>query len=232
MQETNGTGDREVKAIIFDMDNTLLEFYEAKLKACNAVVEHIGEGDGEELLNYFFRGYGFEDHRNIQDYLMDLGVGVDAELGECCRIYEDVKLQSVWPYPGVRETLEKLKRMGLRLGVVTDAFNGHAVSRLRRVGLEEFFDVVVSADMTGTRKPETDSLELALERLGVNAEESLIVGDSLNRDIEAGRRLGMRTAYAAYGSKRFERMDGADLVLREFRGLLDLLKVENGIRLG
>ncbi|MFO7966783.1 MAG: HAD-IIIA family hydrolase [Archaeoglobaceae archaeon] len=229
MQEANEAGDREIKAIIFDMDNTLLEFFEAKFKACEAVIEYLGEGDGEELVSYFFRGeHGFEDHQNIRDYLQELGL--NGEHGECCRIYEEVKLKNIWPYPGVRETLGELKKMGLRLAVVTDAFNGHAVSRLRKVGLDQFFDEVVSADMTGRRKPEPDSIELVLERLGVGVEDCLMVGDSLNRDIEAGNRLGMMTIYAAYGDRRFKGENGADFVLREFEGLLDLLKVENEIK--
>ncbi len=68
-----------------------------------------------------------------------------------------------------------LKEMGLRLAVVTDAFNGHAVKRLEKVVLDHLFDVAVSADMTGKKKPETDSIKLALERLGVEPGESLMV---------------------------------------------------------
>ncbi len=56
MQRTNGFRSRKVKAIVFDMDNTLFDFVEAKLKACRAVVEYLGVGDEEELLKYFLRG--------------------------------------------------------------------------------------------------------------------------------------------------------------------------------
>ncbi|MFO7966787.1 MAG: HAD hydrolase-like protein [Archaeoglobaceae archaeon] len=74
-------------------------------------------------------------------------------------------------------------------------------------------------------------IKTALERLGVGVEDCLMVGDSLNRDIEAGNRLGMMTIYAAYGDRRFNGGNGADFVLREFEGLLDLLKVENEIKI-
>ncbi|WP_201763914.1 HAD family hydrolase [Archaeoglobus sulfaticallidus] len=216
---------RKVRAVIFDMDNTLFDFVEAKLRACRAVVEHLGAGDEEELLRYFLRGmHGFEDLENIADYMLDKGVYSQEKYEECCRIYEEVKLNSIEPYPHVRETLERLRDLGLKLAVVTDAMNGHAVSRLRKAGLLHYFDVVVSADMTGKRKPEPDSIKFALEKLGVDAKEAILVGDSVRRDIEAGKRLGMMTVYAAYGDRNFfeEKSREADFVIESISKLLDV----------
>lgn len=233
MQETDGSGDRKVtgmvKAVVFDMDNTLFDFVEAKLKACRAVVEYMGVGDEEELLKYFLRGiHGFEDLENIADYMRDNGVYSQEKYEKCCRIYEDVKLESIEPYPHVKETLEKLRGMGLKLAVVTDALNGHAISRLRRAGLLHLFDVVVSADMAGKRKPEPDSIKLALQKLGIDAKEAILVGDSVRRDIEAGKRLGMVTVHAAYGDRSFfeDRSEKADFTIKDIRKLIELL---NGV---
>ncbi|MFP3909358.1 MAG: HAD family hydrolase [Archaeoglobaceae archaeon] len=222
MPEANGSG---LRAIVFDMDNTLFDFVEAKLKACNAVVERMGAGDGEELVRYFFSSeHGVEDWKNIADYMGKYGVDLEM-YEECCRVYDEMKLRHIDPYPGVRETLLKLKEKGLKLTVVTDALNGHAMDRLRKCGLLEYFDVVVTGDMTGRKKPEPDSIELALERLQVGAEEAILVGDSLKRDIEAGRSLGMFTVYAAYGDRNYfdGRVNQADFVLTEFGELLDLV---------
>ncbi|MBE8540164.1 HAD-IA family hydrolase [Geoglobus acetivorans] len=220
-----------IRALIFDLDNTLLDFVEAKLKACRAVIECLGLNEDEhELLNYFLRGvHGFEDVRNIADYMKDRGVYCEEKFGECCEIYERVKLESIEPYPGVGETLERLKKMGLKLAVVTDAMNGHAVGRLKKAGILHYFDVVVSSDMTGKRKPEPDSIILALNRLGVKAEEAVIVGDSLRRDIEAGKRLGMVTVYASYGDRNFfeEKRGSADFVIESVEELLKILNLHS-----
>ncbi len=230
MQETDGARNRKVtrkaKAVIFDMDNTLFDFVEAKLKACRAVTEYLGVGDEEELLKYFLRGiHGFEDLENIADYMRDNGVYSQEKYEKCCKIYEEVKLSNIEPYPHVRETLEKLRGMGLKLAVVTDALNGHAISRLRKAGLLHLFDVVVSADMTGKRKPEPDSIKLALQKLGVDAREAILVGDSIRRDIEAGKRLGMFTVYAAYGDRNFfeDKSGEADFTLREIKLLVNII---------
>ncbi len=208
------------------MDNTLFDFVEAKIKACKAVVEYLGLDDEWELLNYFLRGkHGFEDNRNIEDFMLDKGVYSQGKFEECCRIYEEVKLGHIKPYSGVREVLERLKEMGMKLAVVTDALNGHALKRLQRAELLHYFDVVVSGDMTGKRKPEPDSIRLALNRLGVRPEEAVMVGDSIRRDIEAGKRLGMITVYAAYGDRNFfeNRRGGADFTVESIEDLLTIL---------
>ncbi|WP_456368925.1 HAD family hydrolase [Geoglobus sp.] len=216
-----------IRAVIFDLDNTLLDFVEAKLKACKAVIRHLGLNEDEhELLGYFLRGvHGFEDVRSIADYMRDRGVYCEEKFRECCEIYERVKLENVEPYPGVRETLERLRKLGLKLAVVTDAVNGHAIGRLKKAGILHYFDAVISSDMTGKRKPEPDSIILALNKLGVGAEEAIIVGDSLRRDIEAGKRLGMMTVYASYGDRNFfeERSGGADFVIEDIGELIGLL---------
>lgn len=221
----NGFKNRKVKAIVFDMDNTLFDFVEAKLKACRAVVEYLGVGDEEELLKYFLRGlHGFEDSKNIADYMQDKGIYSPGKYEECCGIYENIKLNHIEPYPKVKQILRNLKSMGLKLAVVTDAMNGHALSRLHKAGLIHFFDVIVSADMTGKRKPEPDSIKLALDKLGVDAENAIMVGDSPRRDIEAGKNLGMVTAYAAYGDRNFfeKKKCKADFVLRDIGELMKL----------
>lgn len=224
MPEADGFGSK-LRAIIFDMDNTLFDFVDAKLRACDAVVNRMGAGDGEELVKYFFSSdHGVEDWKNIADYMGKYGVGLDM-YEECCKVYDEIKLRHINPYPGVRKTLVDLKRRGLKLAVVTDALNGHAMDRLCKCGLLDYFDLVVTGDMTDKKKPEPDSIKLALEKLQVDAEEAVLVGDSLKRDIEAGKRLGMKTVYAAYGDRNYfdGRRNKADYVLEDFGELLRFL---------
>jgi putative hydrolase of the HAD superfamily len=227
VQKVDGGGDRAVRAVIFDMDNTLLEFVEAQIEACRCVVKHLGCGREMELIDYFLRGiHGVEAHENIADYMRDKGVYGEGRFRECCRIYDEVKLRSIEPYPGVRETLETLRGRGLKLAVVTDAHNGNATARLRKTGLLHLLDIVVSADMAGRKKPNPDSIKLALKKLGVKAEEAVLVGDSLRRDIAAGKQLGMLTVYAAYGDKNFyeKRETKADHTLTDIKDLTTLIR--------
>jgi len=205
------------------MDNTLFDLVGAKLEACRCVVDYLGAGDPEALFLQFLNGvYGFEDHRNIRDYLEALGVYQPRTFEVCCRTYEGVKLDLVEPYPGVEETLRCLQDAGIRLAVATDAESVQADRRLRKTGLIDFFEVVVTPEVSGRRKPEPDSLLYALRRLDAVPEEAMMVGDSPRRDIAPGRQLGMVTAFAAYGDwRRSSAADvAADIVLAEFSEIL------------
>jgi len=206
------------------MDNTLFDFVEAKLEACRCVVDYLGTGDPEALFRMFLRGvYGFEDTRNIRDYLEALEVYQPLTLEVCCRTYEDVKLDLVEPYPGVEETLQCLQEAGIRLAIATDAESVQADRRLRKTGLIDFFEVVVTPDVSGQRKPEPASLLYALRKLDATPEGAMMVGDSLARDIAPGQQLGMVTAFAAYGAWYRSRTVevSADIVLAEFSDILD-----------
>ena len=223
MQTTLGTRHQQIETVVCDMDNTLFDLVGAKLEACRCVVDYLGAGDPEALFLQFLNGvYGFEDHRNIRDYLEALGVYQPRTFEVCCRTYEGVKLDLVEPYPGVEETLRCLQDAGIRLAVATDAESVQADRRLRKTGLIDFFEVVVTPEVSGRRKPEPDSLLYALRRLDAVPEEAMMVGDSPRRDIAPGRQLGMVTAFAAYGDWRRSRAAdvAADIVLAEFSEIL------------
>jgi len=222
MQKTCGARYNTVEAVLCDMDNTLFDFVGAKREACRCVVDYLGTGDPERLFSQFLRGiHGFEDHANIRDYLNDIGVYEVQTFEVCCRTYEDVKLDLVEAYPGVEETLRCLQDAGIGLAVVTDAESSQARRRLDKTGLIDYFEAVVTPEVSSRRKPEPDSLLYALRRLDTAPEKGMMVGDSLVRDIAPGRHLGMVTAFAAYGDWR----DGspaeieADIVLAEFAEL-------------
>jgi putative hydrolase of the HAD superfamily len=187
-------------AVIFDIDNTLYDFVEAKVAACRSTVEILGRGDGMELFRCFYNGvHGFEHHHTIRDYMRDLGLRDDSLFSEACRVYEEVKLASIRPYPGVEEALPRMSAAGIRMGVVTDAESRQARARLEKIGLLHYFACVITPDISGKRKPDHRPFLMALEHLDAAPESTWIVGDSLRREIEPGNRLGMTTVYAKYG---------------------------------
>ena len=76
---------------------------------------------------------------------------------------------------------------------------------------------MVSADMTGRKKPDPEPFLFALRALGVKPGEILVVGDNLLRDIAPARKLGLRTAYAAYGDWKEWRNPGESAQAFDFR---------------
>jgi len=185
---------------LFDLDNTLYNFVDAKIAACRQAAKCIGTGEGMELFRYFLRDvHGFEHHDNIRDFMEDRGIRDGAVLEKACREYDAVKLATIDPYPGVLSTLETLKRSGVKMAVVTDAESSHAFKRLEKVGIRRYFESVITPDISGKRKPAYDSFLMALESLGSLPEHAWVVGDSLKREIEPGNQLGMTTVHAVYG---------------------------------
>ncbi len=230
MQKTDGIGNRKIKAIFFDMDNTLFDFVEAKLRACRAVVECVGKNDDDDLVEYFLKDpIDIENLDCIARYLKDRELYCEETYENCVNNYQDIKLGELRIYNGVEKTLEKLRNTDLKLVVITDAFEDNALARLKKTNLLQYFDLIVTADMVGKKKPEPDSLLYAIKKLKVNRDEVILVGDSIRRDIEPAKKLGLLTVYAAYGDRNFqENMDcSADYSIHNIEELIDIIDIYN-----
>ena len=192
----------QVKGVIFDMDNTLFDLVKAKQEACRSVTRYLERDDWEDLFNYFTRpAYGFEDWRNIRDYLVDRNIFVPADYRRSCSIYETVKLDTIHPYPGISDILGTLRDGNVPLALVTDADMVHARARLEVSGFSGLFSHMVTYEMTGRKKPDHAPFLLALKKLGFMASETIMIGDSPVRDLAPAKEIGMHTIYARYGDR-------------------------------
>ncbi len=126
------------------------------------------------------------------------------------------------PYPGTVKTLIKLKGMGMRLGIVSDAPSVNAWIRLVEMNIVDFFDVVITLHDTGEKKPSKIPFLKAIKEIGIKPENVLFVGDLPERDIQGAKALGMKTAFAKYGSQKKVKKPGADY---ELERIDDLLKI-------
>jgi len=195
---------KHITTLLFDMDNTLFDLVGAQIAACQAVAEHLGQDDGKELFSYFLTpAHGFESHENIRQFMVERNIPVNGSYRTACQVYEKIKLQSIFPYEGISETLQLLHEQGYLMGIVTDAFSRDATLRLEKTGLLPFFCCMVSFDMIKVKKPSPEPFLFALEIMKAHAQEAVLIGDSPHRDIEPCRALGIRTVYA-YGD-RFSR---------------------------
>ncbi len=227
MQKTDGTEDRKIKGIMFDMDNTLFDLVEAKIASCNAIVDHLGKGNAEELLMYFLRAeHGFESPENIGDYLKDLKVYNESIFECCCKIYHETKIDTIKLYPHVLETLTLLREQKIGLFIVTDASHANAYSRLEKLSLLEMFDHIITSDVAKSSKPDIEIFHSSLSITGLRAEEVLFVGDSLHRDIEPAKKAGMLTAHALYGDRNMNEdckcKAKADYILNNIRDIFNI----------
>jgi len=190
-----------IKAVLFDLDQTLIDFIKMKVEACRSAIKamikaglKIDEKKGLKKLMETYYKLGIESDIAFTKFLEEqtgkvdeniLKTGIDA--------YVKTKPKFLKPYPYVLEMLEMLKSSNLKLGIVTDAPRKKAMKRLDAMDITDFFDVIITFDDTKVKKTEELPLKVAMERLNLYPEEILFVGDSFTRDIQPAKNLGMKT---------------------------------------
>ncbi len=227
MQQELNSRNRVPRGVYFDMDNTLFDFVEAKLVACEHMTDYIGCGNPEDMFNYFLRRkYHFEHHGNIHDYMVDKGIFSESLYIKCCEIYGKVTIDNIRLYPNVIETLESLKMMDISIAIVTDAYKKNALKRLKKAGICDLIDKLITRDISGAKKPDLEVFRYALDEFNYLPREVMFVGDSIRRDIEPAQKIGMLTAYAAYGDKNssYEVLLQPDHVLADIIDVISIIK--------
>jgi phosphoglycolate phosphatase len=112
--------------------------------------------------------------------------------------YERVNGTASRPFRGVVEGLEAMRAQGLKLACVTNKVARFTQPLLAKTGLDGYFDVVVTSDLAGARKPDPAVFLYACRALGVAPSEAGVIGDSDN-DGDAARAAGCRFLLVPYG---------------------------------
>ncbi len=116
------------------------------------------------------------------------------------------------------------------MGVLSDAPTKEAWLRLAYLNFHQIFDVVVTFDDTGKRKPNQEPFRLLLSRLNVAPEEAIMVGDWVERDIVGAAAVGMKTAFARYGDTFNTTAHNADYELNDISELIQVIEKVNNVR--
>lgn len=196
-----------IKAVLFDIDNTLIDFMKMKRLSCSAALDamikaglKINKSKGLRILYSIYKVHGIEDQRIFQKFLLKVNGSIDYRiLVNGIIAYRKVHLHYLYPYPNTVSTLSYLKSKRFKLAVVSDAPRLMAWMRLVSLGLDKYFDVVVTAADVRKQKTSTAPFKSALKKLKVKPNEALMVGDRIERDILTAKKLGILTCYAAYG---------------------------------
>lgn len=101
-------------------------------------------------------------------------------------------------YDGVVDGLDFLKSAGFKVGCVTNKAEAFTLPLLKDVGIYDYFEIIVSGDTTAKKKPDPMPLLYAAEKMGVAAEDCLMVGDSMH-DVEAARSAKFQVVSVPYG---------------------------------
>jgi len=222
-----------VKAVLFDLGGTLINTAEI-FEIWRRILE--AHGIKRSLDEISLAHKETEKQLNPKDYprlsddfyiiwnlhiLKKLGIRKNVQLlarkiSEEWWDYSDVRL-----YPDAEEALKQLKRMGLKTGLVTNAFQSDIDQILPRVGLANFFDVAVGVDAVGKTKPDREIFLYALKKLGVAPQEALFVGDQIETDYEGARKAGLKALL----------IDREDKIRKRVKKIRDLKEITTHLQL-
>ena len=214
--------------VVFDLDGTVVDTVELIVESFRyATSTVLGEVLPDE---HIIAGVG----RPLRAQMERLSVEHAQALYDVYREYNHRRHDElIRGYEGIEEVLDALRAAGRRTGIVTSKSRDTTAMAFRAVGLEERFDVVVTATDTTEHKPSPVPLQLCLQRLGATAAGSIYIGDS-PYDIQAGAAAGMATAAVAWGvfGRDVLLAAGPDFWLDEPRDLLALCLRGEGERVG
>jgi len=190
--------DIETKAVLFDLDGTLIDS-----------APDLGAAADKMRTDRGLASYPLERYRPMAGAgargMLGVAFGITPESPEFDVLreeffvtYERRMLLDTQVFDGVQALIEGLREQGLPWGVVTNKSMRFTDPLTRAIPLFASAGAVVSGDTTPFSKPHPEPLREAARRLGVAAEACIYVGDD-ERDIIAGRAAGMRTVAATYG---------------------------------
>ena len=199
-----------IKAVIFDLDNTLYAYDPCHAAGFRAVTDYAAaqfgiapeafpalHREGDRLLRANAGENAAVIHSRLIRYQLILesrGLPI-AHAPRMEKLYWDAFFAGVRPEPGTRETLLALRAQGYRIGVGTNMTASQQYEKLRLLGLLELVDFMVCSEEVNAEKPDRRLFDRCAEKAGIDAGECLFVGDDLERDVGGALAAGMHALW-------------------------------------
>lgn len=233
---TPGARVAPVRAVVLDLDDTLLDHRGSTTRALAAWLPTLGAVADPGLVRAWFAvedrhfeswragliGFAEQRRRRLRDFLPLVGrpVGPDAELdrvfGGYLRQYE----RSWRAFDDVRPALDRLVAQGLVVGVLTNGTTVQQTAKVTAMGLDDVVARVVTAEELGVAKPAARAYRATCALLAVPPAEVLHVGDRHDLDVVAARAAGLRALHLDREGRGVEPPEGRLTRLAELPGRL------------
>lgn len=195
------TDESALKAVLFDLDGTLLDRNESVRRFIHDQYTRLkGPLSGIEEQDYVTRfieldhhGYRWKDavyDQLIQEFEIS---GITRQ--ELLDDYVNRFQYCCVAFPNLDPMLNALKARGLRLGIITNGFGEFQMKSIHGLGIRDYFDCILVSEWEGMKKPDPELFHRALEALDVTPGTAMFVGDHALHDIQAAKRVGMRTVW-------------------------------------
>src|SRR5438552_223402 len=194
--------DMAFRAVLFDAAETLFTTRGSVGQIYGSIARQFGSKASDETIQAAFarqfRGAGPLSVQDQKRWWKDVVHRVFSEIGMVDnfdeffeKLYDWFRDSEGWVlFPETREVLTELKNRRFKLGVISN-FDNRAYTVMRSLKILHFFDAVTLSSETGYCKPDREIFDAAVRALGIPASEVLLVGDSLQDDVEAAMRAGL-----------------------------------------
>ena len=215
--------DRKIKAVIFDLDGTLLDTLTDLYLSVNATMEHFGypSHSKEDVCRFVGNGVAMLIERALPNGKDN--TDFDAALGYFKEYYAEHMYDNTAAYKGINDCLDTLKRGGLKLAVVSNKFD-LAVKELCNRYFSDHIEVAIGENEAANikKKPAPDTVIEALNALGITKSEAVYVGDS-DVDVHTAKNAGMPCISVLWGfrDRDFLVREGADIFAYDPQELAD-----------
>ena len=222
----------EIKAVIFDLDGTLVEFNLDYKSMQGEVREYLIDiGVPTSLLSS--KETIFEILKKAEIFLQNSqsSYSLHKMRTEVLTIIDKYELEAsrnTFLLPGVRETLRNLKRLNIKIGLFTLSGDKSVNFLFKRFKLENFFSVIVPRNKVNYVKPNPEHLKTALKILNVTPEETIVIGDGIT-DITAAKELNVKAIGLTTGISTKEQLikHGANHIIASITELVPFIEKIN-----
>ncbi|MGN1280509.1 MAG: HAD family hydrolase [Succinivibrio sp.] len=216
------------KAVLFDLDGTILNTAPGIMKACNHTLTKFGFAPVDEsvIKSCLTAGMSCMLKLGVPENQWD-SAGVDTVMKEeFASFYTDHMSEDTCQYDGIGEFIQRLSDNGIRTAVVTNKRQKMSEKILKDFFFSKHFEFIVSTCETARAKPYPDGILKALDLLDISAQDTLYIGDHIN-DIKAAKAAGCDSAAASWGYGEFEcgscSLWGADFIAHSVSELSSII---------
>ena len=222
------------KVLLFDLDDTLLDFSANEIDSLNKLFQHHGYELSDELYQvynsvnkqlwaeYENGSIGLDDVINsrFSKTMLSVGKVVDGRVWE--KMYRDLLGQGCQRIEGALDICQNLS-VSHRLFVITNGIARTQKKRLEQSGLSGFFENVFDSQSIGFQKPSKEFFDYVMNHIdGFNKKEALIIGDSLNTDIKGGLQSGIDTCWINRNAQKFAKEIQSTYTITSLMELYDI----------
>lgn len=187
-----------IKAVIFDLDGTLLnrdasvrKFIDDQYERLNKWLGYITkEKYSARFIELDDRGYVWKD-KVYKQLIAEFNINNITWENLLQDYVEEFKYNCV-PFPNLISTLGIFKSKSMRLAMITNGLGQFQMDNIRALGIENYFDTILISETEGIKKPNPEIFKRALEQLNVSPKESVYIGDHLENDVKAAQKVGMK----------------------------------------